>query len=216
MSLQKKIHLREDERVVQTIHAYPLTNLWKYAVGLVFLGASAFFAFWLTAQELWGYIALAFGLTLGVYVILKTWFFNHHNFLVITSERVVDIHRASWFEENVSSISYVDIKDVVIRRRGVPANIFNYGSVIVETKDKFYFLEAHRVREPHKVQNTILELESEFKSSLNLKNNEAVFAEFLKIIPFIGEGDLLIADKKIHDQLDYLDHRSADKTEDVV
>jgi len=216
MSLAKKIHLRPEEEIIKIIRSSPLTEWWKYALGLAFLVVASFFTFWLFARGWWGQIIFAFGIIAGVYIILRAWFFNYHNYLVVTSDRIADISRASWFEEVVSSIGYHDLKDIVVHRRGVFAAIFNYGTLTVETKDKNLVLEIARVRMPQQVQNIILETEEAFRSGLQVKNSERILASFTRLIPDLSEAELTLVDKKIHDQLHKFDATSPEEEVEVL
>ncbi len=216
MSLSKKIHLREDEEIIEVIRSSALAEWWKYAFGLAFLATTAFFTFWLLARGWWGRSLFALGIIFGIYIILRTWFFNYHNYIVVTSERLADINRASWLDEVVSSIGYHDLKDIMVRRRGVGAAIFNYGTITVLTKDKNLALEIPRVRKPERVQNLILQSEEAYRTDYYLKNDESVYASFTDLLPELSEAELTVIDKKIHDCLEQFNEVLGEQDQEMI
>ena len=105
MSLAKKIQLKDDEKIILVVQPYILTYVWKYVFGLAFLFVSSFFMFRLFFYGWWGKAVFWLGMFLGFYIIFRAWLMSHTNVLVVTSERVVDIHRLGWFDEIISSVS---------------------------------------------------------------------------------------------------------------
>lgn len=205
MNISKKIHLRDGEDIVGIIRPYPLTAAWLYVIGFGFLAYTAFFTSWLFGEGWWGKALFILGIFAGSYTIFHTWFFNQHNFLIITTHRIADVSRRSWFDETISAVGYADLKDVAVRRRGMLANIFNYGVVVISTPAENYLIEVERVRQPEQVQNLILSKKDAFHASRHLRSNEDVYQKFLKIINELSEAELTLASKNIHDRLSYLD-----------
>lgn len=183
MLLARKIHLRENEDILEIAHQSIITYFWQYLVGVLLMIGMSFFTFWLFAQGWWGYALYGFGMLLGVFIIFRAWFFANKNLMVITSERVIDISRNSWFDEIISSASYKDIKDIFVRRRGILANIFNYGNLTVETKSEQVLLELERTAHPLRLQGIIVDAGERYRRQRNLSNRQAVYDSFIKIIP---------------------------------
>src|SRR3989338_3280379 len=199
MSLATKIHLRENEQIVAVVRPYGLTSFWLYSIGLIFLGFTAFFTFWLFAHDWWGKTLFGLGMAAGLYVVFHTWFFNHYNYWVITSERVADINRLSWFEETISVVGYLEMRDIVIRRRGFFPTLFNYGLISIETRSGQSVVELDRVHVPQSIQTLIEEQVKLYRSHRHVSTNEAVFHNFLKLISTLPEAQLLLVEKKVQE-----------------
>ena len=190
MSLSKKIHLREGERIIRIVRRYSLTNWWKYFFGLIFLATAAFFMFQLFSFGWWGYAIYGLGMAIGLYIIFRTWFFNHLTSFIITSERIIDIHRNGWFDEMLSAISHKDIDDVAIRKKGILSNIFNYGSLIARSKSQQFVLDIPKVKLPQELQTILLEVGEKYQRDRKLFDSQAIYRSFLAIIPDLADEQL--------------------------
>jgi len=202
MSLSKKIHLRESEQIVSAIQRYSLTYLWKYFLGLIFLFVASFFMFRLFAYGWWGYVLYGLGMFIGLFIIWRTWFFNKTNIFVITSERVVDIQRTSWFDETISSVGYIDVKDISVRKKGVLASIFNYGNLIIQTKSQQFVLDIPGVRNPQKIQAVLAEADEKHRQNRRVANRDAIYNNFKKIISELPVEELRSVHELIRIQLE--------------
>ena len=212
MSLAKKISLREriflsigEEKIITIIRPYLITYGWKYFVGLAFLFVSSFFMFRLFFYGWWGYIVYGLGMFLGIYIILRAWFMANKNILVITSERVADIHRLGWWDEIISSVNYLDIKDVVVRKKGIGQNLFDFGGLAIATKSQQFILEILNIRHPQKIQTLLADLAQQYRQDRKVASTRVIYENFIKIIPDLPDADLARAQKLIHEQIADLD-----------
>jgi len=215
MSLSSKIHLRDGEEIQEIIHRYSLTYFWRYLLGLVLMFVTSFFMFWLFAQGWWGYTLYGIGMFMGIFIIFRTWFFSNKNFLVVTSERVVDVNRVGWFDEVVSSVGYADVKDIFFRKKGILASIFNYGSLFIETKSQKTVLEAEKVRAPQKWQTVITDALEQSRRGRRLSNRQAVYAEFIKIIGDLSEAEICEVKDLLENRLEVFNDIEIDSDEVV-
>lgn len=205
MSLAKKIHLRENEDIIVVVHQYGLVFWWRYLLGFACLFVTAFFITWLLAQNILGYVVIGLGIFIGLYIIIHTWFFQNHSMLVVTTLRVVDINRAGWFEELISSAMFGDIKDIYLHRKGVLASMFGYAKVVIETKSERSLLELEAVRHPEKVVALVLEAVEKAEAIFSLGSKKAIYEKFIQIIPTLGEADLCEIEDLVGAQLLRLD-----------
>jgi hypothetical protein len=200
MSLSKKIHLREGERVIRITRHYSLTDWWKYFFGLIFLVVFSFFMFQLFFYGWWGYVIYGIGVIIGFYIIFHTWFFYHVTSFVITSERIIDIHRSGWFDEVLSAISYKDVSDVVVRKKGVLSSIFNYGNLIIQTKSQQFILEVSKIKQPQELQAMLLEISEQYQRERKLLDAQTIYRSFLSIIPDLTDEQLKNTRQMIDEQ----------------
>lgn len=189
MSLSSKIHLRQNEEILGIMRRYSFTLFWRYLLGLAIMFAVSFFMFWLFARGWWGWTIYGLGMFTGVFYIFTTWFFSRKNIMIATSERVVDITRLGWFDEIISSVGYSDIKDIFLRKKGILAGIFDYGSVFIETRSKQTMLEAVKVKSPQKCLDIIAEAADAFYHARRPLNRQVIYSEFLKLISGLSEKE---------------------------
>lgn len=202
MSLAKKIHLRESEKILSIVERYALTYFWKYLIGLMFLFASSFFMFKLLSLSWWGDVIFALGMFIGLLIIWRVWFYNHANIFIITSERVVDVQRSGLFDEVVTSVSYSDIKDISTRKKGVFANIFGYGNIIIQTSSEHFVLDISAVRSPQKVHNILAQADEKFRQNTRLSDTKAVYENFIRAIQSLSAEDLAAVQELIRIRLE--------------
>jgi hypothetical protein len=201
MSIAKKIHLKDDEQIIVAITPCVLSYAWKYLFGIVFLFVSSFFMFRLFSYGWRGHAVYGLGMFFGVYIILRVWFMNHFNVLVVTSARAVDIHRLGWFEEIISSISYFDIKDVVVRKKGVWQSLFNFGDLAIQTKNQQFIWEILNIGNPSKIQLLLADVGQQYKQDIRVASARVIYNNFVKIIPDLTDGDLAEVKALIDEQL---------------
>lgn len=207
--------MRESEEILETIRPYFLTNIIKYLLGLAFILASAFFMFWLLAQGWWGNIGFGLGIFLGIFIIFKTWFIAHNNLLVITNERLADVSRLAWFEEVISSVRLSDVKDILVIKKGILPNIFNYGKLVVMTKNENVMLQTLSIYSPQRWQAVALEIIDDHCEKRKLGNKKNIYKNFKSLISEMSEDELVEIKSLIDDRLgEYADEK--DSVEDVV
>jgi len=202
MSISKKIHLREDEEILEVIRRYPLTYLYTYFFGFVLMVVATFFITWLFGQGWWGMVLYGLAVFCGLYLIFQTWYFAHVNMLVVTNERVVDIARISLLDEVVSSVGFADIVDISFRKRGLFSNLFNYGDLHLQTKSNQFVLEVSKIHQPQKIVNYLMEQIDFYRDGKGELVVEEIYNKFLKIIPELTDEELTYVDDIIHDKLE--------------
>ena len=202
MSLNKKINLREGERIFQIARTYYLTMWWKYLLGLVFLGVVSFFMFQLFSYGYIGYAVYIVGIVLGIFLLFRTWFFLHFNYLVVTNERIIDFHRSGWFDVVMSSVGYREIQDVSIRKKGICSNMFNYGNLVIQSKSNHFVIEVPKVRNPQALQTLLQETSEQYRQDRKLLDINVIYKNFIKIIPDLTDEQLMEVKKTIEDQFE--------------
>jgi hypothetical protein len=201
MSIAKKINLKENEKIITIVQPYALTYMWKYILGLAILLTASFFMFRLFFYGWWGDVIYILGMLAGFYILLRTWFMSRRNILVLTSTRAVDLHRLGWFDEIISSVSYLDIKDVAVRKKGVWQSLFNFGGIAIATKSEQFVLEIVRIYNPAQVQTLLSDLGQQYKQDIKVANSQVIYNNFVRIIPNLPDGDLQEVQRLIQEQL---------------
>ena len=201
MNIPRKIHLRDGENVIASVYACTAAFFWKYFFGILLLLVFSFYMFQLFTLGLWGQILYGLGMFAGAALIFKTWFFSRMNVFVITTDRIVDIHRSGLFSEEISSVGYLDIKDIVVKRKGIFAGLFNCGNLVIETKSQQFLVEVPNVRHPQKFQSLLSDTDQKYRQSRRVSNKLAIFNNFVRIIPDLTTKELLLVQKSVDDRL---------------
>ncbi len=201
MSIAKKINLKPEEKIITVVQPYIITYAWKYLLGLAFLFVASFFMFRLFFYGWWGYIVYGLGMFLGVYIIFRAWFMASKNILVITGERVADIHRLGWWDEIISSINYLDVKDVAVRKRGIGQNLFDFGGLSIATKSQQFILEILNIRHPQKIQTLLADVAQQYRQDRKVASAQVIYNNFVRIIPELPDGELVEVKRLIDEQL---------------
>lgn len=94
-------------------------------------------------------------LALGLLIIFVLYYLNLH---IITDQRIVDIDQPGLFHHEVSELNIDKIEDVTSETSGVLGNIFDYGTVYVQTAGAKERFEFSNVPNPAKLVKIILDL----------------------------------------------------------
>ncbi len=201
MYRERNLALRADETVVNIIRPSGARHFLKIMLGFCMITINAFFTFWLWRQGIEGKIFYAVVWMLGVYLLLYGALFQRSNFLVVTTERVFDIHRESFFDETISALSFIDISDIVVEQRGVFASLFNYGILTLHPREGKFHFEIDKIPEPARVRNLLLERREGARMANRLKEKDEVYKRFVNFLPQYSESELTLLYEKVHGQL---------------
>ena len=95
------------------------------------------------------------GLALSLLIIFVLYYLNLH---IITSLRIVDIDQSGLFHHAISELNIDKIEDVTSETKGVLGNIFDYGTVYVQTAGAKERFEFNNVPNPARLVKIILDL----------------------------------------------------------
>lgn len=201
MSLHSKLSLRPDEQILDIIRASSAHHLFRYILMMAMLGTNAFFTFWLWSGGIEGKVFNLLIWFLGLNVIITTYYGARRNILVVTDQRIFDIHRESWFKETISAVNFYEVEDIVISRRGILSSLFNFGIITVHPRQGKFALEIHHIPSPERVQDFLFEKRENSLKNIELSDKELVCSKFNKLIPQLSEAELTAFYQKIHRQL---------------
>ncbi|KKQ27414.1 MAG: hypothetical protein US42_C0009G0004 [Candidatus Magasanikbacteria bacterium GW2011_GWC2_37_14] len=148
MSIEKKINLKKDEKIVNVVRRYGLTFFWEFIVVLFLFVVPFFFMFWLFRHSWWGIGIFSASLLLGLIILIKIIFLWKKNVLILTTHRLVDFDRRGFFEQIISDIPYDQIEDVHGKVKGIAQTIFKYGNVNIQTGEGQVLVTVDRVKNP--------------------------------------------------------------------
>lgn len=159
-----------DEKVLFVLKQHPFGIILIYIIAVVaFIIALAMTSYLLpslfaSANEvyaIWFVIAFGAALILFVVLILSSFVYNQSR-LTLTNKKIVQISQKSIFDRKISHLSLANIEDVTSDQRGILANMFNFGTIKVETAGEqanFIFILCP---DPHRVARVILDSKDNF------------------------------------------------------
>lgn len=100
----------------------------------------------------------------GLYVMfvisffMTEWIFWYQDAWIITQDRLIDIQIVSLFNRRMSQISFNQIQDVRVEIQGYLQNIFNYGTVLVQSAGHQSFFQLNAIPKPTEVASEISDM----------------------------------------------------------
>jgi hypothetical protein len=109
----------------------------------------------------WTLLVFAAGLLLIIILIAATYIYNQSH-LTITDKNVIQVIQKSLYERKVSHISLANVEDVTSEQRGVFANMFNFGTLKIETAGEQANFIFQLCPHPNRVARIILDAKDDF------------------------------------------------------
>jgi len=184
------ISLKEQERIITTLHRYCLTLVGWFVLVLILFAVDAFFMFWLFAHNWWGQTLFVLGILTGLFILVRTLFIWQKNVLLITTHRVIDIDQRGFFDKTVSEIPYDQIEDVSGRIKGFFGTILRYGDLTIQTGIGKVQIIAHYIKRPVQVQQDINERRERYLSRYSAQFSGDVAEAVIDKIYELEIGDL--------------------------
>jgi membrane protein YdbS with pleckstrin-like domain len=156
--LEKKVKLKESERIISLVRRYSLTLFWWFVLIALLFVIPFFFMFWLFRHGWWGQALFIVPVFLGIMLIIRTIFIWQKNVFVITTHRLIDIDQRGFFDQVVSEIPYDQIEDVSGRVKGFWGTIFRYGIITIQTGSGKVQIIVEKIKQPLYLQQEINEL----------------------------------------------------------
>lgn len=159
--------MKDGESVLRTVRHYGLTYVPKGTLAFVLIAAPFFFLIPLVSLRVWGLMAFAVSVFVGLLFAARFLFEWYWNAFVITTRRVIDIDQKGFFHRTVSEAPYERVQDVSFSIAGVTGTLLRYGTIVVQTAGANVNLELTRVRNPKDVHHLITETASALQSESN-------------------------------------------------
>lgn len=176
---RKHLHLIEcdpDETIVYEIRKHPFGLVGIYAIGLfitaVIFGATLGALTLLEGDKLGLGSDLSFvrpvaallGGLLSIFTLIMTGinaYLYQSNVVYVTTHKIAQVLYRSLFDRKVSQLSIGDVQDVTTTRRGIFANLFDYGTLVIETAGEQSNYTFTFTPNPYEATRTIVEAHEE-------------------------------------------------------
>ncbi len=157
------IFTQPDEKIILITRKHWI----KFARDVIIITILGFFAFAVLFKIInsTGHTSPIFVFALAV-IMLIIWisFFvawtNHYlDIWIVTNKRIIDIEQINLFHRTKSTMRLERVQNVGVKRKGVLEEIFNFGTISVETAGyKTFVAEMNNIPDPNGVARTIMEL----------------------------------------------------------
>jgi c-di-AMP phosphodiesterase-like protein len=155
-------NLRQWEVVKKVLkrHWMAFLGLYFYTFILIVVIISIYLTMWFTA---WANFIVVILLMIALMFLYIEWLNNELDMYVITNKRIIWIDQISFLNRTVSECSLADVQEVNSRTKWVLANLFDYGSVVIQTAWNASNFHMAIVPEPLKSARQILNVVEELK-----------------------------------------------------
>ena len=153
-----------DENIILLLRAHPITNLsWIIPAALLTIlpyslsQLISFLGFSLTLPETFATAFLIINYLLVLVIVFEgflNWYFNVN---IVTNKRIVDIDFHSILFKNIDLAPLSSVQEVNGQIGGVLGIIFNFGDVFIQTAGARVSLDFHKVPNPTKVADTVMD-----------------------------------------------------------
>lgn len=90
------------------------------------------------------------------------WLRAYYDYVVITTERIVDVDQIGLFEHTTSETSLSEIQDVSHHIRGFWGSVFGYGDLKIQTAGEKGLFEMKNLAKPAEIRSQVLVLRDSF------------------------------------------------------
>lgn len=188
MSLERRLGLKEGERLMTVAHGTVVAALPLLTLSAALIGTAIYFRGPLLDLETIGRIILGTDLALGLLLGLGQLVRWRGSYLALTDCRLFVVRRAGFFDRRVLELPLSKIRSVSHRVAGLLATIFGYGTLSLDVVGTDASLTVPRLPRPDRLQASIADLQ--------LSKDAEDISAMLRAVPRLSDEqlDLLAAE----------------------
>jgi hypothetical protein len=103
------------------------------------------------------------GLDFALLVTFIRWLEDEIDIIIVTNERMIFVNQISFMHRVISETELSQIQDVKHVSKGILSNLFNFGSLMVQTAAEKILFEIHHVKDPYNIARRIMDLANQYK-----------------------------------------------------
>jgi membrane protein YdbS with pleckstrin-like domain len=134
------VELHPDEEIKTIFRQYAAKPMAPFTISFLLLVLAFAFFLPLWYMRIWHWNVFLLGrivfwamIVFALYVAVRAWIVFRGTMLIVTGERVIDVHRRGIFDRIVSEIPYTSISDVSYRSKGMIEMLANVGTITFQT-----------------------------------------------------------------------------------
>lgn len=173
-------HLEDEEVIRRIVHKH-----WFVMARSLFWPSITFIAILIVAVKLPDRMVLYAALG-GIVVDAVWWARNFMDYYLdawlVTNKGVIDLAWHGWFHREASRTLYSDLQSVSYEIKGIPATLFQFGTITLEKISTGGTLSLECVHQPKRIETVILEALEAYMHKKNLKDAtvvQGILAEFV-------------------------------------
>ncbi|MFZ2970075.1 MAG: hypothetical protein WA063_02930 [Minisyncoccia bacterium] len=149
--------LNQDENFLAIIRKHPVSLAFPFFGAIISIAAAVAFSTGFADFQYKGIIVIAWIIASIIYGVYKIalWHLDCH---IITDKRIVDIDQRNIFSRIVSEVCSCDMEEVIYEIKGIPATIFNYGTVKIKIANNGGTIGMERISDPKEVKDMITKI----------------------------------------------------------
>jgi len=171
MSIGKIITLKHYEKEIFRLRRHLITFLpafLLYVLALILPVLGGYYFYFTVGENFIGSVYTPIlVLIAGIYLLSVTLFFFSYfidfylDILFVTSDRMVDMHQSNLFARTVSEVDLYRIQDITSEVKGIIQQLFNYGTIFIQTAGTESNFVATNISDPHGLRQKLLTLADE-------------------------------------------------------
>jgi len=120
------------------------------------------------------------GLDFALLIAFIRWLEDEIDIIIVTNERMIFVDQISFMHRVISETELSQIQDVKHVSKGIFSNLFNFGSLVVQTAAEKMLFEIHHVRDPYAMARRIMDLANQYKRDFAFGKTGAIGEAHLK------------------------------------
>jgi hypothetical protein len=191
-----KLPLQQGENILYEVRSYLLTYFLWFMLAGGCIGVSFFFMFQLF-KTWWGQIIFILLISIGLFLLVRLFFYWKKNTLVVTTHGIIDIHYKSLINKVISRVNFDEITDISGQIEGFFGVIFRYGNLKIKTEDESVEIIKNKVKYPVDIQTELKDL----KRKYNRRDDQDPIELVAEQIDHLSKTELIktiqLAEKKL-------------------
>lgn len=159
MALEKRLGLKDNERLLAVVRRAPVTLVPGAFVILLLLLAPFFFLVILLRWETLGSIIIGMLIGLGLFFGIRFFLKWRLSIFAITEHRLISVKQGGYLDRHVTELPFSKVHDVAYRIKGLFPTVFRYGTVMIESAGSEDPLEIEMIKRPAVLQSLLIELQ---------------------------------------------------------
>lgn len=153
--ISKLLQLDEQEEIIKIIRHYFIIIVPNLIIAFVVLLLDCFLIFYFLAKGWWGILIFGAIIFIIAFYFVRLIFLWKRNFIVVTSQQVIDHECSGFFSHVISAFNYQEVKNVTIQIKGFWQRILKYGDLKLEINNKAVPFELYNIKNPAQILEII-------------------------------------------------------------
>ena len=138
LRLEEILQLKDGEEVRMVSKRHAMTAIPKLLLALFLIVIPFFFLFPLISSGPSGSVVFGVLIIVGIITAWRTFIMWDGDVFVVTTKRMIKVTQNGFFARTVTELSNEGIQDLSWMKNGFLGHVFNYGTIVLQAKEKFF------------------------------------------------------------------------------